>query len=75
MTIILTCPKCGSIDIKRDAIASWSPAKQEWEMSHFLDCMTCDDCGADFDEAAEIDIPEPVSDFLNKYYNINEPKL
>lgn len=51
--VTLTCPKCGSADITRDACARWNPATDDWELSSTYDLMTCSDCGEEFYEAAE----------------------
>jgi hypothetical protein len=39
------CPTCLSVQVSRDAVARWSPDKQEWELSSVLDGGDCDWCG------------------------------
>ena len=55
--IRLTCLHCGSDEIVRDAVATWDTINQGWEMAGTLDGMSCNDCGEEFDEAAE----EPIT--------------
>lgn len=50
----LCCPECGGEDIVRDATARWCHISQEWELSGVQDTMTCQECDAEFYEAAEI---------------------
>ena len=45
----ITCPHCGSDNIGKDAVASWNPEANEWELAGVHDCETCGDCGRDGD--------------------------
>jgi predicted Zn-ribbon and HTH transcriptional regulator len=49
--VVPTCPKCGSEEIATDATARWNTTEQKWEISGLLDPCSCDDCGAEFDDA------------------------
>ena len=53
--IKLICPKCGSDNVWKDAIAYWSPEKQEWKLQATYDQMGCSDCGEESDELIEVE--------------------
>lgn len=53
-TTILTCPRCGSANMVRDASARWNCDAGEWELCCTYDDMTCDDCGAETNECDEV---------------------
>ena len=38
------CPRCGSNQVYRDAIAVWSEAEQAWTLGTVLDSAHCDGC-------------------------------
>ena len=55
MAIIkIVCPECGSDSVCCDAAARWDIAAQEWSMVTTFDDRTCDDCGYDSHEFAEV---------------------
>jgi hypothetical protein len=63
--IELLCPSCGAADMTRDACARWNVETGDWELSAIYDTMTCDACGDETYECAEIDLdtlPEEGSD-------------
>ena len=63
--IELLCPTCGAADMTRDACARWNAETGAWELSSTYDVMTCDACGNEHYECAEIDLdtlPEEGSD-------------
>lgn len=63
--IELLCPTCGAADMTRDACARWNVETGDWELSATYDTMTCDSCGDETYECAEIDpdtLPEEGSD-------------
>ncbi len=43
--IALVCGVCGSNDVTRDALATWSVAEQAWVLRGLLDDVTCEACG------------------------------
>jgi predicted RNA-binding Zn-ribbon protein involved in translation (DUF1610 family) len=53
LTTKLLCPHCGSDHITRDACAHWDGA--QWALVDVYEAMTCNNCGAEFDEAKEVD--------------------
>lgn len=52
-----TCPLCGSTQIHRDAIATWSKADRCWELSNTYDHVTCGECEAEITPEWIIDEP------------------
>ncbi len=46
------CPKCKSLQVRRDAVVEWDPEIDEWVVYDLIDELWCDDCGAHFDTAA-----------------------
>jgi predicted nucleic-acid-binding Zn-ribbon protein len=53
LTTKLLCPHCESDNIVRDACAHWDGTR--WVMLDVYDNMICNDCGAEFYEAKEVD--------------------
>lgn len=45
IAIVVACPSCDSTDVTRDALATWSLDKQDWELSSTLDAGCCNACG------------------------------
>lgn len=44
----IVCAVCGSEDIRKDAVASWNVALQQWELvAVFDDPNFCEDCGGE----------------------------
>ena len=58
----MTCPKCGSYSMTRDACARWEADADDWSLSSVYDVMTCDDCGAETYEARVTDVPPPIKE-------------
>lgn len=63
--VTMHCPECGSQNIGIDAVAKWSAATQEWVLAGTHDCITCNDCDAEFDGADTQEVQPPTSDPLS----------
>jgi len=51
--IEIYCEECGSVNITRDACASWDVLTQQWEFVDVYDYMSCADCGSECIEERE----------------------
>lgn len=40
----MTCNKCGSNDVRKDAWAAWNEETQEWELANVFDAEFCNSC-------------------------------
>lgn len=63
--VTMHCPECGGQNIGIDAVAKWSVATQEWVLAGTHDCITCNDCDAEFDGADTQEVQPPTSDPLS----------
>lgn len=65
-TVVVTCPKCGSPDVTKDAIARWDFETNMWSLASVFDRMTCGSCHYESDVFT--DTPLPALTEEQKYY-------
>lgn len=63
--VTMHCPECGSQNIGIDAVAKWSVSAQEWVLAGTHDCITCNDCDAEFDGADTEEVQPATGDPLS----------
>jgi len=44
----ITCSKCGSDDVRRDAWAEWDPEQQKWVLGEIFDEPYCTSCETNY---------------------------
>ena len=49
----LSCATCGSLDIRKDAWATWNEVTQTWELDNWFDYTWCCDCEGETTVAIE----------------------
>lgn len=56
--IKIVCSRCGSDDVTRDGILTWSVSGQCWEVCSELDATNCNACDGDEVDLDEVDLDE-----------------
>lgn len=49
----IKCDKCGSVDIRWDAVVEWSELNQDFAIVDILDNCWCEPCSSEFDETGD----------------------
>lgn len=58
----MTCAKCGSENVMRDAYAVWNFDTQDWELGAVFDQGYCDDCARTGNSETDIDEADAEED-------------